>query len=219
MKRNIFLMTVFLSISITFSHTSAHCDGIDGPVVNAAQKSLGENNVISLFNFSNSQTTTNLHVPIELLAFDSTKTFYLNDVLNNQSFQVVGSQLRNYPITLAATTARILVLSYTPLTEVEIEELPLPINFSISQNYPNPFNPSTKINYSLPYASNVNIKIYNILGEKLIDLVNGEFAAGFHEVVFNANRYASGVYFYTMEATSLAGKGSFSAVKKMILLK
>lgn len=85
--------------------------------------------------------------------------------------------------------------------------------FFLSQNYPNPFNPSTKIRFALPERANVNLSIYNLLGEKVTELVNGELDAGYHETQWNASRFASGVYFYTLQA------GKFFETKKLILLK
>ncbi len=177
------------------------------------------NDVISIFNFATAQTNTTIHVPIEHISFDSTASFYLNDVLNNQSFSVIGTQLRNYSISIPANTARILVLSSTPLVDVDDEEGMLPTEYSVSQNFPNPFNPSTRIQYSLPYSSTVKISIFNILGEKVADLINGEMSAGYHDVDFNASRLASGVYIYYIEAKSTTGLANFTSAKKMILIK
>ncbi len=89
----------------------------------------------------------------------------------------------------------------------------VPTAFSLEQNYPNPFNPSTVIRYSVPQNSQVSLKIYNVLGQEVATLYNGMQRAGTYEDAFNASRLASGVYFYALHA------GSFSAVKKMLLLK
>jgi photosystem II stability/assembly factor-like uncharacterized protein len=90
----------------------------------------------------------------------------------------------------------------------------IPQNYSLCQNYPNPFNPSTEIKYALPYNSFVSIKIYNLIGEEIAVLVNNEFKdAGFYEVTFDGINYASGVYFYRIEA------GKFVQSKKMVLVK
>ena len=91
---------------------------------------------------------------------------------------------------------------------------PIPISYSLSQNYPNPFNPSTTIKYSMPAAGNVNLSIYNMLGQKVMTLVNGQKSAGYHSVQFNSNGIASGVYLYVLKVGD-----KFSSFKKMILLK
>ncbi|HEY6905945.1 MAG TPA: T9SS type A sorting domain-containing protein, partial [Ignavibacteriaceae bacterium] len=95
----------------------------------------------------------------------------------------------------------------------------LPEKFEISQNYPNPFNPSTKININIPSQSDVKILIYNILGERVKELVNGQLPAGNHTVNFNAGNLASGIYIYQITAESLTNHTLYRAAKKMILLK
>ena len=89
----------------------------------------------------------------------------------------------------------------------------VPTEFAIEQNYPNPFNPSTNINYSLPEASSVTIVVYDLLGQKVAELVNTEKAAGYHTVAFDASALSSGIYIYQIKA------GAFSQTKKMMLIK
>ncbi|MGD0591198.1 MAG: T9SS type A sorting domain-containing protein [Bacteroidota bacterium] len=89
-----------------------------------------------------------------------------------------------------------------------------PIDFALEQNYPNPFNPSTTINFTLGKASNVKLSVYNVLGQKVATLVDSHMNAGRQSVVFDASRFASGVYFYRLDAGS-----NFNSVKKMLLLK
>ena len=93
-----------------------------------------------------------------------------------------------------------------------------PSIYSLSQNYPNPFNPSTTIEYSIPREAKVNIKVFNILGEVVCNLVNEYKRAGNYKVNFsvydgNASNLSSGIYFYRIQA------GNFVQTKKMILLK
>ncbi len=90
----------------------------------------------------------------------------------------------------------------------------IPTEYALYQNYPNPFNPSTVIKYQIPdNNTSVELKIYNILGKEVKTLVNEIQNSGIYEVLFNAANYSSGIYFCTIKA------GSFSATKKMILLK
>src|ERR1035437_9727593 len=86
-------------------------------------------------------------------------------------------------------------------------------SFALLQNYPNPFNPSTLINYSLPVRNNVSLKVYDMLGREVANLVNGTQEAGSHSVSFNASKLASGLYIYTLRA------GNNSMSKKMMLMK
>lgn len=86
-------------------------------------------------------------------------------------------------------------------------------NFNLEQNYPNPFNPSTTIKYSVAERSNVNIKVYDMLGKEVANLVNTVKEAGSYEVSFNASNLASGMYVYSITA------GNFTSSKKMMLMK
>jgi len=89
----------------------------------------------------------------------------------------------------------------------------VPIDYALKQNYPNPFNATTKITYSIPKSSKVSLKIYDIIGNEIITLVDGTKEAGIYEVVFNEANLTSGVYLYKLTA------GDFISTKKMILLK
>lgn len=96
--------------------------------------------------------------------------------------------------------------------EVEVE-VSAPSVFALDQNYPNPFNPSTVINYSIPEVGFVKLAVFNLLGEKVAELVNQVVEAGSHQVTFNASSLPSGAYFYSIES------GDFTQVKKMLLTK
>lgn len=98
---------------------------------------------------------------------------------------------------------------YSEMVEVQV----VPNKFELYQNYPNPFNPSTKIRYQLPNESKVVIKIYNILGSEVMELVNSKKEAGVYEAEFNAASLSSGTYIYKISADN------FVQTKKMILLK
>ena len=104
---------------------------------------------------------------------------------------------------------------YSKTIETEVTR---PAEFSLKQNYPNPFNPSTKIKFSLSTDSKVTLSVFNILGQKVKTLINGNLSSGEHNVTFDASALNSGVYFYRIEAEGNDGE-NFSAVKKMILTK
>lgn len=93
-------------------------------------------------------------------------------------------------------------------------------DYKLMQNYPNPFNPTTKIDYQVPYSSNVIIDIYSVTGEKVVNLINKNQTAGYYSVELGtSHNLASGIYFYRMSATSIEGNHNFTSIRKMILLK
>lgn len=85
--------------------------------------------------------------------------------------------------------------------------------FTLAQNYPNPFNPGTTIEFSLPNANFVTLKVYNVVGQEIATLVSGKLPAGIHRYTWNAGDLASGVYLYRIDA------GGYSLVRKAMLMK
>jgi hypothetical protein len=102
--------------------------------------------------------------------------------------------------------------SYKYSNEIEID-VTAPIKFSLEQNYPNPFNPLTNIEYQIANTGLVKLVVYNSLGEEVATLVNEYKSAGSYEVKLDASNLPSGVYIYRLTS------GSYSAVKKLVLLK
>jgi len=94
-----------------------------------------------------------------------------------------------------------------------VEDESLFSDFKLGQNYPNPFNPSTIIKYQIPVGGFVNLKVYDVLGNEVVTLVNEEKAVGAYEVQFDAAKLPSGVYFYTLKT------GNFAQSNKMVLLR
>ncbi len=90
----------------------------------------------------------------------------------------------------------------------------LPTEFALEQNYPNPFNPSTVIRYQLPVTSHVRLSVYNVLGQEVATLVEGEQEAGYQTAQWNAVDAASGVYIYRLTTSN-----GFSAQRKMVLIR
>ena len=89
----------------------------------------------------------------------------------------------------------------------------LPKSIDLLQNFPNPFNPSTTISFTLPERTRVVLSIYNEIGENVAELFNGEKAAGYHSIEWNASKFVSGIYFYELKTEK------FTSVKKLILMK
>ncbi len=97
-------------------------------------------------------------------------------------------------------------------TNVKNEKINLD-SYSLDQNYPNPFNPTTKISYSIPNQSHVSLKVFDVLGREVAELVNKEQPSGSYKVNFDASLLTSGIYFYRL------GSGNIIESKKMILIK
>lgn len=109
-------------------------------------------------------------------------------------------------------------LTILNVTETESDYFSLPDKYYLEQNYPNPFNPSTKIRFTIPQderreTQNVSLKVYDITGNEITTLVNELKSAGSYEVEFKADALASGIYYYSLQASS------YTSTKKMILLK
>jgi protocatechuate 3,4-dioxygenase beta subunit len=98
-------------------------------------------------------------------------------------------------------------------TSVKDDEATTPNKFWLAQNYPNPFNPSTTIRYNLPVNSNVKLIVYDVLGQEMVRLVDGDQNAGTHEVRLDATNLSSGFYFYKLVA------GGFVKTREMLLMK
>ena len=93
------------------------------------------------------------------------------------------------------------------------EAIPLPEAFSLDRAYPNPFNPTTTLSFAIPVDSEVSLSIYNLQGREIVSLINGNMDVGYHSIVWDANSYASGVYFVKMVA------GEFVNTQKLMLIK
>ena len=102
---------------------------------------------------------------------------------------------------------------FTSPVSIETDIKGLPADFALSQNYPNPFNPETVIEYTLPIRSDVKLIVYNLRGQEVALLIDGNMPAGNHRVSWDASGLASGVYIYRLIA------GDFIQTRKMVLLK
>ncbi|HZW39866.1 MAG TPA: YCF48-related protein [Ignavibacteriaceae bacterium] len=105
------------------------------------------------------------------------------------------------------------VFNPSTISELSGKENSLITSFTLFQNYPNPFNPSTKIKYTVPKQGLVSIKVYDVLGKEVIQLVNEEKNVGEFEIEFDGSKLSSGIYFYRIQA------GEYMNTKKMVLMK
>ncbi|MEQ9263690.1 MAG: T9SS type A sorting domain-containing protein [Balneolaceae bacterium] len=99
------------------------------------------------------------------------------------------------------------------VTSNETEGYSATAGFRLRQNYPNPFNPNTQISFHLPKFAHANLTVYNVLGRKVATIVDSQLNAGNHVFEFDGTRYASGIYFYSLQTAE------FTTTKKMLLMK
>ncbi|MFA5805320.1 MAG: T9SS type A sorting domain-containing protein [Melioribacteraceae bacterium] len=111
------------------------------------------------------------------------------------------------------------IWSFKTNTSTDVKSEEMPTIFSLSQNYPNPFNPATIFKFGIPKESKVKLEIYNVLGQRIVQLVDETKSAGYYSVNWNASNFASGVYIYKLEAIPTNSGEIFRDVKKMILIK
>jgi len=176
----------------------------------------GETGILNLTWTDNSSTETGFY--LERKDGDGS-SFIIHKILGPNLISFSDSNLtpgQYYAYRLKAFTG-IVESNYSNEFEIVIvsinSEIGIPNKFELFQNYPNPFNPSTQISYQLPENSFVNLVVYNIIGQKVAELVNQEKTSGKYSVKFDASNLPSGVYIYKLQA------GEFSSVKKMLLTK
>jgi hypothetical protein len=160
--------------------------------------------------------------------------FKIEHSFDNENFSQIGfvpgfgttTEMKSYSFVISDAAAginyyRLKQLDFdgttTIFNSVEVDG-PVPNTFVLNQNHPNPFNPSTTISFSLPVEANVNIKLFNMLGQEVAQIAEKDFQAGNHNIEFNAAELSSGAYIYTMEAKGI-NDASFKSTKKMLLLR
>ena len=175
---------------------------------------------INEFYCSNPSFSTNIPIPVTILPNDSLVVPVTFKPAQDSSF-TVSFNVRNIGLNNGALQmiARQVILSGTTKNISSINNIVQPKQYQLYQNYPNPFNPTTVISFALPFSSNIKIEVYNILGERIKELLNEQKNAGYYEINFNTTGLASGVYLYTIEAKSTDGKSEYRNTKKMVLLK
>ena len=157
-------------------------------------------------------TNSNFTYAMPLMEFAPSGSAYLKltctlqDTTKQSGFIILTSNESHSPDTLTVTGQG------TILTSI-VEKTDHPISFSIGQNFPNPFNPTTRIEYTIPHASLVSLKVYDILGRNVSQLVNEVQQSGRYEVLFDGSGLSSGIYFYSIDANN------FHQIRKMVLMK
>jgi hypothetical protein len=146
-----------------------------------------------------------------LTVFDTSR----GDLMLSAQSGFSGEAYLNITVTddSSATAEDQLLVTISSITGLPNLFTGIPTKFMLMQNYPNPFNPITYIRYGLPQAVSVRLEVYNIIGQRVAVLVDEHQKAGYHLAPFDAQNFASGLYFYHLKTDK------FQAVKKMILVK
>ncbi len=149
------------------------------------------------------------------LRTEESYSFQVTEVSENIIEKSAFSMLSPVSVTKqkGAYNDRFVITIKPNFSTVDIEENSSPEEFTLSQNYPNPFNPSTNIRYSVAEAGDVTLSVFNLMGQKVAELVNENKAAGTYSVSWNASGMASGMYYYR-----LASAGQ-TLTRKMTLIK
>jgi hypothetical protein len=146
----------------------------------------------------------------------------MNGIVYPIKIRVEGMSIRIQDITGKIVNERIKsgeeVTISQNINKLNVTKDIIPDKYSLEQNYPNPFNPITIIEFAIPEdAKSVTLTIYNTLGEKVTELINGSYEPGYYQYQWNAMNYASGLYIYELRTESAAG--GFVSAKKMMLMK
>ena len=163
---------------------------------------------------SGSHTTTSITVPTGAAAWDAPQTS------SNQIFMYKITVAGAYAYKCTPHFAMGMVGSIVASPSA-IQQIGSVINdYKLSQNYPNPFNPVTNINFSIPKNSFVSLKIYDMKGSLVQEIINQNLSAGEYKYDFNAGNLASGVYMYRIEVSDPSGtEAKFMETKHMVLIK
>ncbi|HEX2866948.1 MAG TPA: alpha-amylase family glycosyl hydrolase [Ignavibacteriales bacterium] len=175
----------------------------------------GNQNVFTVLNMDSNPVTAQVTIPISKLGLDSTKTYYISDLISGKVISGKLSELAALKLDMNGYSASVMLLADTAMvvSGVDIASTTTPESFAMAQNYPNPFNPSTTIRYTIDKSGPVSLKVYDILGKEVEVLDEGIKNAGSYTATFNASRYASGIYICRLQSEGRA------ITMKMMLLK
>jgi glycosidase len=175
----------------------------------------GKENIVVLVNMGVGSTTGRLYLPVDRLALDSTKTYYLTDLVTNEAYTVTPAEMAQFNFPINGYSTRMFILTDSAIvTSVPLADgISIPGEFELSQNFPNPFNPATTITFELPEAGRVVLKVFDVLGRDVATLVDEHRAAGSHRLHFDGTGLTSGLYFYRLQWADR------TEVRRMLLMK
>ncbi len=173
-------------------------------VINLISTNTASNSVAGIIMGLPEQPLTNINLQnVKISAYKGIETRWATVIDPDTSLITVKSGYRF----IREVGAKVL------LTDIKDKFTAVPENFVLQQNYPNPFNPSTSISFAIPERTNIELTVFNQLGQETEKIASGMFEAGSHILVWDASKYSSGVYFYELKTEN------FRSVKKLVLLK
>ena len=202
--KNIFIVICIVSVGYA-QHTipfASQNNAIELAVANSS-KINAENITVEVINTPQWMSFTNSKLQIQNLKSNESSTARFTFTVN-KSAPVNKPQILNF--TISSPTGE----QWTKEITIQVSA---PEKFELYQNYPNPFNPSTTIEYALPKAGNVVLKVYDAIGKEVLTLVNEAQEAGYYSTKFDASKLSSGMYIYKLTSDK------FNEVKKMSLIK
>ena len=166
------------------------------------------------------QPMTNLSDTRFFFSFGPFDSLEPGDTLKLRAALVSGTTVEYTPGNLIDNIKTVLALKQGLLAGVPQAAKAIPTAYRLYQSYPNPFNPSARIAFDVPVASYVILLVYNVLGQEVARLYDGEMVPGSHEVAFSGQNLSSGVYYYQLRASGSGASGkSYQATGKMMLVK
>lgn len=192
-------------VPVELTSFTAHCE-TDGIHLNWTTVSETNNRGFEVERKMNTDPNLSIWSTVGFVSGQGTSTeenhYYFIDALSGVKTGNVSYRLKQYDLDGTVTYSQVLTVSL------------IPNKFELLQNFPNPFNPSTFINFHLPKNCIVSLKVFDILGKEVKNILDHEFKeAGVHQVNFDGSNLASGMYIYKLNA------GEFSQIRKMMLLK
>jgi hypothetical protein len=204
-------------INGTYSGTGTICDGVMPVTMLSFTSQTGGNNVI--LNWTTAVEVNNSGFSIERKLLKENSTWNIVSFIKGAGTSSIPQDYSYTDKKLNTGTYQYRIKqidfngNYEYFSLVENIVIKAPGVFSVSQNYPNPSNPSSIIEFQIPAAGMVTIKIYNVAGREVATLLNEFMSADFHSVKFDGSNLSSGVYFYTLAS------GRYNKTNKMILVK
>ncbi|NCP84567.1 MAG: T9SS type A sorting domain-containing protein, partial [Bacteroidetes bacterium] len=146
-------------------------------------------------------------------SIDTMKTWESHYATGEDNIDILFGHLNGKVYAASSEKTGLYVYGEAPVTRIDSEVNTNPERIQLEQNYPKPFNPSTTIRFSLNKPSFVSLEVFDVLGNRVKQLVEANLSTGKHEVQFDANQLSSGLYFYRLQV------GNFVETKKMLLSK